>query len=141
MSASSKKMLRKEQNAAAMTEKQLQEQKVVGNKGVFKMELFLHVLYEDPQGKLCTYDWRIPLSQITELSCETGEGDLQTTIHFTDLDLEPDSQQESHRLFLRLHMGDGGDEFTFLFRKTAFRKATDRAIRLHQYASARSIYR
>ena len=83
------------------TRTQILEQKVMGGKGVFKMELFLHVLYEDPQGKLCTYDWRIPLSQITELSCETGEGDLQTTIHFTDLDLEPDSQQESHRLFLR----------------------------------------
>ena len=80
----------------------LLEQKAVGGKGVFKTEVFLHLLYEDPQGKLCTNDWRIPISQYSDLSADTREGDLHTLLHMTELDLEPDSQIESRRLFLRI---------------------------------------
>lgn len=80
---------------------QIMEQKAVGGKGVFKMELLIHLLYEDPRGKLCTYEWRIPLSQYGDLSDDTQDGDLQTILHYTELDLEPDSYVESHRLFLR----------------------------------------
>ena len=86
----------------ACSQVQIVDQKAVGNKGVFKMEVLLHVLYEDPQGKLCTYDWRIPLSQYGDLNSETQDGELQTTVHMTEFDLEPDSQVESHRLFLRI---------------------------------------
>ncbi len=81
---------------------QILEQKAVGEKGVFKTELLTHLLYEDPQGKLCTYDWRIPLSQFVDLSAETREGEMHTILHVTELELEPDSQMESHRLFLRV---------------------------------------
>ncbi len=84
-------------------ELQVMEQKTVGGKGVFKTEVFLHVLYRDPQGKLCTYDWRIPLSQYADLSAQTAEGDLKTILHITEFDLEPDSTTGSHRLFL--HVG------------------------------------
>lgn len=80
---------------------QIMEQKAVGGKGVFKMELLLHLLYEDPQGKLCTYDWRIPVSQYGDLTSETQDGELHTLLHLTELELEPDSHLESHRLFLR----------------------------------------
>lgn len=80
---------------------QIMEQKAVGTKGVFKMELLIHLVYEEPQGKLCTYDWRIPLSQYGDLTEETRDGELQTTLHLTELELEPDSHVESHRLFLR----------------------------------------
>lgn len=81
---------------------QVLEQKTVGGKGVFKMELLLHLLYEDPQGKLCNYDWRIPVSQFADLSADAEEGELQTLLHITEFDLEPDSQMESRRLFLRV---------------------------------------
>ena len=80
---------------------QLMEQKAVGGKGVFKMELLIHLFYEDPQGKLCNYDWRIPVSQYGDLSAETQDGELQTILHLTQWELEPDSHVESHRLFLR----------------------------------------
>lgn len=80
----------------------IREQKAVGGKGVFKMELLLHILYEDPKGKLCTYEWRIPISQYADLSSDVQEGDLHTVLHMTEFDLEPDSQLESHRLFLRV---------------------------------------
>lgn len=80
----------------------IMEQRAVGEKGVFKTEFLIHLLYEDPTGKLCTYDWRIPLSQFVDLSAETRDGDLQTILHVTELELEPDSQIESRRLFLRV---------------------------------------
>ncbi|MBR6825011.1 MAG: DUF3794 domain-containing protein [Oscillospiraceae bacterium] len=81
---------------------QLLEQKVVGNKGVFKMEFRLHLLYEDPEGKLCVYDRRIPVSQFVDLTGDAEEGQLHTTFHMTEMELEPDSQIESRRLFLRV---------------------------------------
>lgn len=80
---------------------QTMEQKAVGGKGVFKLELILHLLYEDPQGKLCNYDWRIPVSQYGDLTAQTQDGELHTVLHMTELELEPDSHVESHRLFLR----------------------------------------
>ncbi len=81
---------------------QLLDQKVVGSKAVFKTELLLHLLYEDPQGKLCTYDWRLPLSQFADLSADAEGGRVHTTLHMTEWDLEADSQVESRRLFLRM---------------------------------------
>lgn len=84
------------------TRLQILDQKTVGSKAVFKTELLLHLLYEDPQGKLCTYDWRLPLSQFTDLSADAEGGEVQTFLHMTEWDLEPDSQVESRRLFLRV---------------------------------------
>jgi hypothetical protein len=66
------------------------------------MEILLHLLYEDPQGKLCTYEWRLPLSQFVDLSGDAEEGTLQISLQVTELDLEADSLEESHRLFLRM---------------------------------------
>ena len=81
---------------------QILDQKVVGSKAVFKSELLIHLLYEDPQGKLCNYEWRLPLSQFTDLSADAEGGEVQTLLHMTEWDLEPDSQVESRRLFLRV---------------------------------------
>jgi len=83
---------------------QILDQKVVGSKAVFKTELLIHLLYEDPQGKLCTYDWRIPLSQFVELSADGDGGRVRTELHMTEWELEPDNRVESRRLFLRVGM-------------------------------------
>lgn len=86
----------------AVNRMQILEQKAVGGKGVFKMELLLHLLYADPQEQLCTYEWRIPLSQFVDLSGDTDNAELNTVLLLKEFDLEPDSQIESRRLFLRL---------------------------------------
>ena len=78
------------------------EQKTVGAKGVFKLEILLHILYEDPEERLCSFEWKIPLSQYVDFPRDVERGDLHTLIHLTDLDLEPDSRVQSRRLFLRL---------------------------------------
>ncbi len=78
------------------------EQKAVGSKGVFKMELLLHILYADPEERLCSYEWRIPLSQYVDFSRDVEGAQIQTCLQLTDFELEPDSRVQSRRLFLRL---------------------------------------
>ena len=78
------------------------EQKAVGGKGVFKMEILLHILYADPEDRMCSYEWRIPVSQYVDFSHDVEGGQLHTTIQLTDLDLEPDSRVQSRRLFFRV---------------------------------------
>ena len=78
------------------------EQKTVGSKAVFKLEILLHILYEDPEERLCSFEWKIPLSQYVDFPRDVEGGDLHTVIHLTDQDLEPDSRVQSRRLFLRL---------------------------------------
>ncbi len=80
----------------------LLEQKAVGSKAVFKTELLLHLLYEDPRGKLCTYEWRLPVSQFMDLDRDAPEGEVRTILHLTQWELETDSSVESRRLFLRM---------------------------------------
>ncbi len=84
------------------TRLQITDQKTVGSKGVFKTELLLHLLYEDPQGKLCTHEWHIPLSQFVDLTGDAEGGEVRTVLHMTEWDLEPDNSVDSRRLFLRV---------------------------------------
>ncbi len=83
------------------------DQKTVGSKSVFKTELCIHLLYEDPQGKLCTYDWKLPISQFADLPADAEGGEVRTVLHMTEWDLEADSQVESRRLFLRVGLRAG----------------------------------
>lgn len=79
---------------------QVVEQRMVGNKAVFKGELALRLLYEDGEGKLETCAWTVPFSQYGEMERELDEGTLETTLTLTALEAEPDSQLESRRLLL-----------------------------------------
>lgn len=78
------------------------DQKAVGGKGVFKMELHVHILYADPEEKLHSYDWKLPISQYVDFPRDVEGAQLQTSLHITDLDIEPDSRTQSRRLFLRI---------------------------------------
>lgn len=78
------------------------EQKAAGGKGVFKTELLLHILYADEEDQLHSHDWRLPLSQYVDFPQDIEGGELQTILHVTELDLEPDSSIRSRRLFLRM---------------------------------------
>jgi len=51
----------------------LSEQKVLGDKAVFRGDALVHMLYEDSQGQLHTVDQSLPFSQFTELDNDYGK--------------------------------------------------------------------
>lgn len=79
---------------------QIEEQRMVGNKAVFKGALTVHALYAGEDESLCTYDWSIPFSQYAELERELDEGDLRTELTLTGAEAEPDSQFGARRLIV-----------------------------------------
>ena len=79
---------------------EIEEQRMVGNKAVFKGSLTVHALYEGEDGELHTYDWNVPFSQYAELEREMDEGDLRTTLSLTGADAEPDSAFGARRLLV-----------------------------------------
>ncbi len=80
------------------------EQKLVGDKAVFKGEITAHVLYAAEDDSLHSHDWHIPFSQYAETDSELPEGSLQTTLLFNSFEVEPDSQFECRRLFLSANL-------------------------------------
>lgn len=76
------------------------EERMVGNKAVFKGELLVHLLYENTAGELETCRWTVPFSQYAELARELDECTVCTTLTLTALEAEPDSQLESRRLLI-----------------------------------------
>lgn len=79
---------------------EIEEQRMVGNKAVFKGNLTVHALYAGEDEELCTYDWSLPFSQYAELEREMDEGDLRTGLTLTGAEAEPDSQFGSRRLLV-----------------------------------------
>lgn len=78
----------------------IDEQRMVGNKAVFKGSLTVHALYADEEETLCTCDWSVPFSQYAELERELDEGDLRTELTLTGAEAEPDSQFGTRRLLV-----------------------------------------
>ena len=67
------------------------EQRLVGNKAVFKGEFLVHALYSDPDEALHTHDWTVPFSQYAEMEREYDEdSDVLTALSPTSVELEPD---------------------------------------------------
>ena len=83
---------------------QLQEQRVVGSKAVFKGELTVHALYESDDETLHTHEWSLPFSQYAELDRELDDHDLQTMLCLTSAETEPDGQVESRRLLTSVNL-------------------------------------
>lgn len=83
---------------------QIEEQRMVGNKAVFKGSLTVHALYAGENETLCTFDWSIPFSQYAELERELDEGDLRTELTLTGAAAEPDSQFGSRRLLISVNL-------------------------------------
>ncbi len=79
---------------------QVGEQKLVGNKAVFKGAAVVHVLYEDADGELHTHEWEAPFSQYAEMERELDDCELQTALALTAFEGEPDGQLDSRRVFL-----------------------------------------
>ena len=78
---------------------ELTDQKVLGGKGVFKGFLLLHILYLSREGKLCTWDFDVPVSQFAELErVYDNEEELQVTLMLTALELTADEDGRKLRL-------------------------------------------
>ena len=79
---------------------ELTDQKVLGGKGVFKGFLLLHMLYLSREGKLCTWDFDVPMSQFAELErIYDNEEELQVTLLLSTLELT--AEEDGRRLRLR----------------------------------------
>lgn len=83
---------------------QLQEQRVVGSKAVFKGDLIVHALYESEDETLHAYEWNVPFSQYAELERELEDSDLQTMLSLTSVETEPDGQMDSRRLLISANL-------------------------------------
>jgi len=53
---------------------ELTDQKVLGDKGVFRGAVLVHILYRDAEGKLAVMDKEIPFSQYAQLDADYGDG-------------------------------------------------------------------
>lgn len=65
------------------------EQKVLGDKAVFRGDALVHVLYEDAQGQLRTMDQALPFSQFAELDNDYGK-DASLCVMMALTGLEPE---------------------------------------------------
>ena len=82
---------------------ELTDQKVLGGKGVFKGFLLVHILYVSREGKLCTWDFDVPVSQFAELERSyDNEEELQVTLLLSALELT--AEEDGRRLRLRCSM-------------------------------------
>ena len=79
------------------------ESKLVGNKGVFKGNVSLKLLYLTEEEELAAWSCQLPFSQYVELEHEYEEEELQTGIALTDLSVE-DANGQGKRLLVNLQM-------------------------------------
>lgn len=71
------------------------EEKVAGDKGVFRGSGRLHLLYTDADGVFRTWQTEVPFSQLADLEREYGrEAAIQTTLVPTSLELETGEGRE-----------------------------------------------
>jgi len=83
---------------------QLAEQKVEGDKAVFKGALHLHVLYEDENERLVSSQWDVPFSQYAQLGQEQEEAELSTHLSLAGAEIETDMQNQSRRLLVSVNL-------------------------------------
>ncbi len=83
---------------------QIAEQKIVGDKAVFKGAVQLQALYEDEKGNLSRGQWSVPFSQYAQLGKELDEAQLHTVLRMLSAEVEPDSQSASRRLLLSIEL-------------------------------------
>ncbi len=83
---------------------QVLEQKMVGNKAVFKGGVTVHALYESADGSLHSHDWSLPFSQYAQMEQHLDDCEPQTLLTLTGADTEPDSQLDSRRLLTSINL-------------------------------------
>lgn len=80
---------------------QITDEKVLGNKIVFRGNLNLHVLYASEEGQLHSWDFELPFSQFSDLG-GSFSGDAQVDILLSVTSLEMELDDEGH---LRIKAG------------------------------------
>ena len=76
-------------------EPEIQEQRVLGDKSVFKGVARLHLMYQAPEGSFHCFDQALPFSQYAELEeSRSSDAQLRVTMGITSLELE--KQDETH---------------------------------------------
>ncbi len=74
-------------------EPELLDQKVMGNKAVFRGVGNLHMLYSDDNRKLCSQDFEIPFAQYVDLDGEYEEdAEISNLMCITSLEVEPQEE-------------------------------------------------
>lgn len=85
------------------------DQKVLGDKAVFRGNSALHILYRTPEGAMAAWDFEIPFSQYTELQQEYGhQAQVQILPMVTSMEIEPSEQGR-----LRLKAGLSGQYMVY----------------------------
>lgn len=83
---------------------EVNDQKVLGDKVVFRGNTVLHILYRTAEGAMASWDFEIPFSQYTELQQEYGhQAEVQLVPVVTSMELEAGEQGR-----LRLKAGLSG---------------------------------
>lgn len=80
---------------------EITEQKVSGNRAVFKGNANLHILYRSEEGQLHTWDFELPFSQLGNLD-SVPEGDAKVEVTLCATNLEVNLDDEGH---IRLKCG------------------------------------
>lgn len=87
-----------------LTDFEVTESKLVGNKGVFKGMVTLKLLYLTAEGDLAIWSCQLPFSQYVELDHEyDGEEELQVLLALTDSSVE-DANGQGKRLLVNLQV-------------------------------------
>ena len=85
------------------TDIEVVDAKLVGNKGVFKGNVLLKLLYLTEEEELAAWSCQLPFSQYVDLEREYGEEELQTQVVLTDLSVE-DANGQGKRLLVNLQL-------------------------------------
>ena len=72
---------------------ELTDEKLEGNKAVYKGILHCKILYLTESGKLCLHEQNLPFSQYCEMHADYDEESVQTKLVITGYDLEPASSE------------------------------------------------
>lgn len=83
---------------------EIEEQKLVGNKAVFKGTLVVHALYACVEGKLHRFETGVPFSQYVDMEEELDNQTLKTVLTMTSVETEPDGQMDCRRLLLSANL-------------------------------------
>ena len=112
---------------------EIAEQKVLGDKAIFRGNSLLHILYRTPEGTLASWDQEIPFSQYTELEREYGH-EAQVSVDPVVTSMELDVHEQGR---LRLKAGLSGQYLLYdtqLLPVVEDAYSPDRQITVHQEA-------
>lgn len=80
------------------------DQKLVGNKGVFKGTAAVKILYLSEDERFYTYTWQLPFSQYCEFAEDHDRGSLELEPVLTGYELGPEGTNDHYKLDLSLHL-------------------------------------